>query len=332
MKKNNSPKDILDKIKISKRILISLHDGPDGDSLGSCAAMKYFLERDLKIKVDLISRDKLKDSFRLFDFYKEVKEGKRIDGVNLSQYDIIIFMDFGDLKYYSEKDKLDIKGKFVINIDHHETNTYFGDLNYVDKTRPSDCSILLDLFRGWKIKFDKELSTRLLLGVYTDSDLFSLSKDALEDAVFLNKNGADYLKIVNIIKYSVPLKIKKYFSLLIDNFRVENFEEYIVGVCGVSKKQVEDLGLNLSEARSAPNYLQEIGGLDFLFVLTEMSDFLKGSFRSRKNINVSLFAKELGGGGHALAAAFYLPLMSIKEAEKRVFDAIKKVGIHKINC
>ena len=72
-----------------------------------------------------------------------------------------------------------------------------------------------------------------------------------------------------------------------------------------------------------PNYLKEIEGIDILFTLTEMEDMIKGSFRSKGDIDISLFAKELGGGGHKNAAAFSFPRIPLKEAEKKVLDVIQ---------
>ena len=92
---------------------------------------------------------------------------------------------------------------------------------------------------------------------------------------------------------------------------------------------IKDLDLSISDIRLGPNHLQTIGGVDLLFTLAETDTTIKGSFRSTKNIDTSLIAKELGGGGHKLAAGFYFKSLSLKQAEQKVFDAIEKVGIHK---
>lgn len=328
MQKNNSAKEIFEKIKNSKNILMSLHEGPDGDSLASSTALKYFLERDLNKKVELISKDEISEDFMIFPFSKEVKFGVDFYDVNLDEFDLILLTDFASLSYYDEKRKDLLNDKKIINFDHHATNTSFGSLNYVDSSRPSACSVLIDLFKKWKVEFDKELSTRLLLGLYTDTLGFSTEKSALIDAAFLVSHNADYIQIVNGIKFNVPLKLKKYFALGTMNFNVKEIEGYKVGFSCISKKEIDNLNLNLSEVRGLPNYLQEIGGIDFLFTLTETEDFIKGSFRSRKRVDTSLFAKELNGGGHKFAAAFRLPKMSLKKAEEKVFEVIKNLGIH----
>jgi phosphoesterase RecJ-like protein len=328
--KNNSPGEIFNKIKNCKNILMTLHKGPDGDSLAGCCAMKYFLERDFDCKVKIISFDKLPYELNELRFSKEIEFGKKLEDFKLEKFDCIIFVDTGSMKITHDNEET-LKKIFTINVDHHETNSYFANLNYVDSSKHSACSVLMHLLKEWQINFDKELSTRLLLGIYTDSGFFSHSAEAIREAAFLIDKKVDYVnEIVNPIKYNFPLNIKKYFSLITDAFKIVEFENYKIGISTVSKEEIEKTGVNLSEVRGGINYLQEIGGIDFLFTLAELNNEIKGSFRSRKNIDVSLFAVELGGGGHKLAAAFTLEKMPLEKAEEKVLEAIKKVGVHKI--
>lgn len=327
---NNTPQEIYEKLKQCKNILMSLHKGPDGDSLGSCSAMKYFLERDLDCNAKIISFDNLPHELNELRFSKEVEFGKRLEDFDLTNFDCIIFLDSGSMEMTNDNEEI-LKEIFTINLDHHETNKRFANVNYVDNSKPSACSVLLDFFKKLNIKLDKELSTRLLLGIYTDSGWFSYSPKAISEAAFLLEQRVDYVKeIVNPIKYNSPLDIKKYHALITNNFKTLKFENYKIGFSSVSRKEIEKTGINLSEIRGGINHLQEVGGIDFLFTLAEMENDIKGSFRSRKGINVSLFAQELGGGGHKEAAGFTLDKMPLEKAEEKVLEAIKKVGIHKV--
>ena len=80
--KNNTFEEIWGKLKESKKILIPLHPRPDGDSLGSCVAMNYVLEK-LGKKVVLISKDELSENLMDFSFVKEVGFGRSIKDYNL---------------------------------------------------------------------------------------------------------------------------------------------------------------------------------------------------------------------------------------------------------
>lgn len=327
-KKNNSFKEIWDKLKKCKRVAMTLHYGPDGDSLGSCGAMKYVLEREFGCKVTLVSNHDLSENLKGYDFVREIEFGKDVSELNGADYDAFVFVDGGAIGYYSGKLKDKYLGPnetIVINLDHHASNTYFGDLNYVDIESPAACSVLVDLFRSQNVKFDRELSNRLLIGVFTDSGFFTYDtgpKKALEDALFLINNGADYLNyILRPILYNQPLKMKKYLGILFTNLKSSGK----VGYSSISHKDIKGLGLNESEVRLGVNELQFIKEFDLIFTLSEMGDYIKGSFRTKKGIDVSEYAKALGGGGHKAAAAFFLDKMPLDKAEKKVLEAIEKV-------
>ncbi|MFC1681998.1 bifunctional oligoribonuclease/PAP phosphatase NrnA [Nanoarchaeota archaeon] len=329
MKENTSIKEIFDKLKSSKRILIALHRGPDGDSLGCCTAMKYVLENNFGLNVKVISADNLDRMLK--EFSEEVVFDCKIEEIDLSFFDALITLDFGSLKGFTSLDVEEIKKKiFLMNIDHHISNEYFGDLNYVDPVKPSCCNVLFDMFKELDIDFDSELSTRLLLGIYTDTGGFVYDDGrSLKEAVFLIDRGANYKQIVENIKFNFPLQLMRYDALLVDNFELLKINNFNCGCSVVSKEEIEKLNLNLSEIRGGINHLQKIGGIDFLFTLVEMEDKIKGSFRSR-NVDISLFAKALGGGGHKAAASFVLEKMPLDEAKQKVLEVIDKVGVCKI--
>jgi len=331
MKKNNTFDEIWSKLKSAERVIMSLHDGPDGDGLGSCTAMKYVLEKHLGLKVILISPDNLDGVLMDLPFCKEVEFGKKFEDLSVNKEDILLFLDSGEISYYKNPKKEGmIKGRFVINMDHHITNTFYGNLNYVDVNQPSACSILVDFFRKKNINFDRELSKRLLLGICTDSGFFKHGNvnKSLKDALFLIENGADYTNdIINPILNNQPLKMKRYYALLINNLKVNKRKRFAYS--SIAYRDIKKLGLNLAEVRLGPGHLNDIKELDFIFTLAEMEDHIKGSFRSKVNIDVSLFAKALSGGGHRAAAAFRLPKMSLKKAENKVIKTIGKVGINR---
>lgn len=334
MNKNSTFEEIWNKIKSAKSVMMSLHYGPDGDSLACCIAMKYVLERDFNTHVKIVSKDDLDSTLRELPYAQEIAFGEGIDEQNLEEFDLVLTMDSGALKQFVGRDRAFSfpEETFVVNIDHHATNEYFGNLNYVSY-RPSACSVLLDLFRDRGVEFDSELATRLLLGIFTDSGYFCHDNGgAIQDAAFLISFKPDYLDgIVNAVKYNYPLRVKKYYGILYDHFNIVEIHGRNVGYSSVSLQEIAHLGLNLSEVRGGANDLQEIGGIDIMFLLTETEKNIKGSFRSRKKVDVSKFAEALGGGGHKAAAAFYLDKMPLDAAVKKVLETITKVGIHSID-
>jgi phosphoesterase RecJ-like protein len=333
MSKNNSFDEIFQALQKAKRVLITLHPSPDGDSFGCCTAMKYFLERDFGTETRLISPSPLARDFAALPLAKEI-EYIDISDVDTSAFDCTLLMDYGSQKSFSVKKMGNFSlppSTFVINIDHHAVNDYAGTLNYVDSHQPSLCSLLVDFFIAQSVKFDTALANRLLIGVCTDSGFFTYDTNphkALKDALFLIQQGADYLNFVlRPILYNQPLALKLYFGYLFSHLKVN--ETLKCGYVSVPYEEIKKLGLNGAEARLGINELQFIAEFDFVFTLIEYDDHIKGSFRSKKSVDVSLFAKALGGGGHKAAASFALPLMPFVEAEQKVFSAIRNIGIRK---
>jgi|SRR3989344_198191 len=329
---NNTLEEIWKKISENKNILMSLHSGPDGDSFGSCTAMKYILEKMNK-KIRLISKDALSENLMNMPLTSEVEFGKDIEEINLQEFDLLLCLDTAVEKMigkYKENYRIP-KDIFTINIDHHPTNSRYGNLLYIDEKAPSACSVLIDLFKYAKIKFDSELSTRLLLGLCTDSGFFTFAatgEKALEEAGFLISHGGKYAKkIMAPILHNQPLNLLKYYSLLVMKLKINEEKKFAYSI--TTEEEVKILKLNKADIRLGANHLQFVKEFDFIFTLTDLGNEIKGSFRSQKGVDVSVFAKALGGGGHKAAAAFVLPKMPLEKAEKLVLETIKKSKIIK---
>ena len=329
---NNTPEEIWNEIKCSKNILMTLHAMPDGDSLGSCTAFKRVIEQNTKATVTLVSQDPISESMSLMPLTKEVQFGKDIADLNLNAFDLFLVLDTSEVSRLG-KNKPEFKipeNLKTINIDHHHTNPYFGQINYIRSELPSCCSVIFSIFRDLKIKIDKETATRLLLGICTDTGFFTYqnSEKAIEEASLLIGLGAEYVKdIASPILYNQPLRLKKYFGLLFTKLRINKEKNFAYSI--LSQEEIKPFNLNMAEIRLGINEMSLIGGFDFVFNLIEIEDGIKGSFRSTKGINTSIFSKALGGGGHKAASAFILPKMPLEKAEKLVLETIKKSKIIK---
>jgi bifunctional oligoribonuclease and PAP phosphatase NrnA len=326
---NDSFEEIFEKIKNSENILMSLHRGPDGDSLGSCCAMKYFLEK-LGKKVKIISSDSLSNNLLELYFSREVEFGIDISEMNLENFDLFLSLDINKKEMLTEKEDFEFpKNISVINIDHHETNSYFGTLNYVSSRKTSTCSILLDFFENKNIEIDREIANRLLLGICTDSLFFRArhAEDALKESSKLIERGGDYNFILNNVLLKEKLELRKFFCLVINNLK--EIKNKKLGYSVIAYDEIKNLNLTNSEIRLGVQEIAFIDKFDFVFTLIETKNFIKGGFRSNYGFDVSKFAEELGGGGHKSASGFFLSKMSLEEAEKKVLEVIERVGIRK---
>jgi bifunctional oligoribonuclease and PAP phosphatase NrnA len=326
-KMNNSFKDIWKEIKKSKKILLTLHHSPDGDSLGSCTAMKYVLE-SRGIFVKLISRDNVSENLESYDFSKEVEYGVDIEKVNLEQFDYIIFLDHGTISDFSEEFREKLKKQKVIDIDHHPTNSYYGNLNYVNPNAPSCCSILYEFFEKIGIKFNKEIALRLMVGICTDTSFFihGNSLDSLKKAIALiEKGNLDYKKDLFSKITRNTWGLKKLHGILLNNMKSEKINGKNIAYSWATKKDYQGFKLNPAEIRLGIICMQDIKNIDLIFTLTEMDDKIKGSFRS-VGLDTTIYSTVFGGGGHKEASAFNLETKDMKKAINSVLKVIKEKG------
>ncbi len=327
---NDSFEKIWNTLKKSKKVLMSLHPGPDGDSLGSCMALRQALKNNGK-RVSLFSKDRLSVGLERLNFAKEIEFQKDISEIDWKEFDTVIFLDHGTIKNYSQDMTKKFNGKIVINIDHHDTNPFYGNLNYVNPLAPSACSVLLSFFRENGIKIDKEMANSLVLGMVTDAGFFTneSANKIFEDISFLTSLGADYFRDIFMpVMENIPFRIKKFYGVLQSNLEIIKIKGANLAFSFIGFKDVKRLGLEMADIRLGVTAIEGIENVDFQLILAEVDGEIKGSFRS-SGIDVCLFAKGLGGGGHKSAAGFILKSISLEEAKKRVLGVIEKVGIHK---
>jgi len=331
-KENNTFEEIWNELKKSDKILMTLHYRPDGDSLGSCTAMKCVLEK-LGKNVTLISKDNLSENLNEFEFSKEVRFRRDIQEENLDEFDCILLLDYGAAPNdFSEEFMEKLKKHKTINIDHHNTNNHFGYMNYVDNKSPSCCSILIEMFKKINIEFHEQLCRRLLLGICTDTYFGAYDKTAetLKKMSFLVEKGKiNYQREFVDRILSNPWKLKKLWGILLSNMEKIEIGGKTVAYSWATKEEYEKFGLNYADIRLGITCIQDIKNLDLVFTLTEMEDHIKGSFRS-KNLDTTIYSEELGGGGHKKASAFVTDKESMRNVVDKVLEMIKRKGFLEI--
>lgn len=328
----NNSKDILNNLKNFKKVLLTLHKSPDGDSLASNTAFKYFLEQKLKIQATLVSPDPLPDYLNDLPISQEIDEYKDISEINLLNFDALIALDSSSPSQLSAKVKnFTIPPNiFVINIDHHATNTSYGNINHIDSSTSSCGEVIANLISDNNITIDKNLALRLLVGICSDTECFRFgtTPKLLKTVASLIQTGVKFDKdIINPLFFNQSFKYKKFQGLVLSNLKFNPQKQFAYSTVSITEWQ--SLGLQEHETGGTSNLVHDLGGALFIFVLVERSDGVHGSFRSRQGIDVSIFAKDLGGGGHKPAAGFTLYNLGLKEAEQKVFETIEKLGVIK---
>jgi phosphoesterase RecJ-like protein len=194
---------------------------------------------------------------------------------------------------------------FVINIDHHLSNSKFGHLHFVDHTAPATCEIIIRFFQENKITINKEMATCLFSGLIFDTTAFS--NDATTAAVLerasemllLGARGSEAIRLL-LRNRSVPAL--RLWGIALE--RLFHHEEFQAVATAITRQDLENFGVGEEDVDGLSNYLSWALATDTICVFRETKDGgVKVSLRTR-NGDVAAISRARGGGGHAKAAGF----------------------------
>jgi len=295
---------IKEAINKANRILLISHQKPDGDALGVLSAMANFL-KSLKKDYAVFCLDSAPSEYKFIPLINEVANDIEIFK---EKFDAVIVMDSGDLKYAGVAEFVGKnKGYILINIDHHYTNDFFGDLNLVLADKSSVSEIIFELFKLWRVRIDKEIATALLNGIIFDTGGVSnpaTSLEALKIAASLLNSGARFDEIKNNLLKNRSLILLKIWGLAFERIRYN--DKYQIAFTVLTASDLAASGLNAESSLGLVNFFNELSGIKSAMLLVEQPDgLIKGSLRTtHDDVDVSALAKVFGGGGHQKAAGF----------------------------
>lgn len=287
---------ILKCIKKSKNTVIVTHENPDGDAVGSSLAMYHAL-KGLKKNVDIIIPEYAKCFNELPGIDEVIKESDKV-------YDLAISLDAATdkllnvwVKYFREADQR-------IVIDHHSTNTMFGDINYVDLSAPACAQVVYMLIKHYRWKITPEIGTCIMAGIITDTGGFQysgVSKDTFNIAAELLDVGVNISKVY---KKVFDTKTRSSFELrriAID--RMEFLEDGKIAFTYVTNEDERKVNAGVGDYEGIVSEGRSVEGVEVSIFLHELKDGeFKISLRSNSYVNVSDVCIMFGGGGHIRAA------------------------------
>lgn len=288
-------------LKPAERILLIAHKKPDGDTLGASLAFFAWLQRENK-HVEIFCVDRPVATFRYLDHAHCYSTDEKIFAAH---YDIVIIFDSGDLRYCGvvEHMKRLPAGYLLVNIDHHQTNEGYGDINLVFPDCSSTAEVVARFFKHCEIEVDAKIATSLLTGLITDTGAFSnaaTTSASMTTAAEMFRAGARFEDIAKNIQNNKTVATLKLWGILLE--RLQYHEELDLVTTYMLQKDAGDTG---DATDGFTNFLNSVTGhADTIMFLKELpAGEVKGAFRSVER-DVSKLAKLLGGGGHKNAAAF----------------------------
>ncbi len=307
---------IVEVINKANTIGIFTHVSPDGDAIGSSLALMLGLKqikKDVEVTTDEFSK--------CFNFLTGVDEIR--NELNKS-YDVTIALDCASLNRLYDPKGVYSKGGVRLSIDHHGSNTYFGEYNYVEASSSAVCMTLVKIFKRLNISITREIGECLMAGIITDSGGFrynTVNDEVFEFAAQMYELG---INISDIYFRTFDAKTRPQFELSsIATSRLKFYSNDRIAVTYVTRHDFVKTHAMVGDHEGIVNIGRNILGVDVSVFLREDDDgSFKVSLRSNYDIDVSEVAKIFDGGGHKQASGF-----SIKED---VDVAIRKI-VREIN-
>jgi len=307
-------KKIVEKIKNSKSFLITAHMNLEGDALGSELAAYILLKKLKKIAV-IYNNDSTPAIYKFLPFSRVIKNSIKED-----KFDVALVLDCSDVSRAGRvKDSLGNAG-CIINIDHHISNTNFGDINWVEPSSGSAAQMLYLLCDKFKI-MDKNIAMCLYTGIFTDTGNFT----------YANTDSQTHKIVSSLMKYNLhPHKIYEtvhslcnppdlsFIGKIISSLKFDPRRK----ICWAAITRWQDKNYDLTEVVFSIMRLLKSPEVFLLFKRVDRYR-TRVNFRSRGRVDVNRIAKFFGGGGHKNASGTTVE-ESLEKAERKVISFVKR--------
>ncbi|MBI4126940.1 MAG: bifunctional oligoribonuclease/PAP phosphatase NrnA [Deltaproteobacteria bacterium] len=286
-------------LKQAKRILIGSHYNPDGDALGSAAALGIALERQGK-KVTFFNRDPVPFNLTFLPHADRFVRTLPKD----ASFDTVVIVDCNAAKRVGGDFEKAIKGTRVICIDHHQLEKTEGDLTILEPDAAATGVLIMRFLEEAKIPLDRILATCLFCAITVDTGSFRYS-NATPDVFLLGaklvKAGADPYEISKALEENYPAKRYRLLAKSLATLQVD--EQLGIASIDVTQQMFKETGTGPDLTEEFSSFPRSIRGVEVALFFRELPDGrLKVSMRSKGHVDVAKIAAGFGGGGHVHAA------------------------------
>lgn len=304
----NEINNIIKIIEASDNILITAHENPDCDALGSTLALGLGL-KSIGKNVDLYNNNSTPEHLKFLPEWKNVISD--IDKLKDS-YDCVFLLDSADdmrpgLKFHEYMKKADYKEKIVI--DHHNTNSDDHELVWVDVKAASTGVMIYKILKTMDIEISKNISTLIYSTIVGDTGSFRYSNtnsESLKIASELVDYGAEPEFISQAIYENEPLKKINLIARALNTLEIDESQK--IASVYIDNEMFAQTGTSREDTEGIINLPRKINGVSVAILLRQENNSneplprWKISLRSKFDVDVSAIAQKYGGGGHVKAS------------------------------
>ncbi|MBN1581172.1 MAG: bifunctional oligoribonuclease/PAP phosphatase NrnA [Anaerolineae bacterium] len=306
------------RIASAQRILAVCHVAPDGDAIGSLLGLGLALVEAGK-DVTMLCADPVPESCQHLPGWEKITPTWQTTDLEL-----IVSLDCSDPKRLGQlcdpECPTDIP---IINIDHHTTNTYFGQINWVDTNAAATAQMLYALITELDIPIDVAIANCLLNGIVTDTLGFRTSNttaEVVEIGLQLIKAGASISELSDYAFNHRPISVIKLWAAAMQDMCLEGRILW----SQITQALRDRIGYKANGDAGLVSFLCAVDQVDIAVIFDELQDgSINVSMRAVPGYTVSQVALELGGGGHPQAAGCTIS-GPIEEARTKVLSMLRQ--------
>lgn len=320
----NSLEQLAREIEKRDNFILLSHTMPDGDSIGSLLGLYQGL-RTMGKEVSMFLQDPVPVIYHYLQGSDQVLSPGQIRGV----IENVIFLDCAD-EERAGQEALDVlvNRDFTINIDHHRSNTLFGDINYIQPEAAATAELIYKLVKILGITIEPPLANALYAGIIQDTGSFLHS----------NTTPATFRTAADLLECGVQLETTK-IQLFESRSRVDicllgralNSIQFSsdgkVAWMTITYQDVESLGALNIHPEGIINHTLMVKGVEVGLLFREIAPGqIKIGFRSKGAVDVGSIADAFGGGGHRQASGAQMD-SSMEECQHKIIQAVRDVII-----
>jgi phosphoesterase RecJ-like protein len=309
---------VVEELEAADKLLLTTHENPDGDALGSLLGMHLVLTQLGKDAVMFLDAQE----FPLPHEYRDLPLG---DVLKAPPDDIgerlVVFLDCGNIDRMPV-DFLRSGAVRILNIDHHHDNTRFGEVNLVDPVACCTAELVWRLAKELGAELTQPIAEALYVGLVTDTWRFMYRNTGAEShrmAAELIEAGASPHDVNRQVFESLPFRRLELLARALA--RVTRLDDGTMTVAHLTREDYLATGSDEHDSEGIVDHLRSVEGTAIAVLVRELlSDDRAGlhkvSLRAVDGrVDVSRIARGLGGGGHLQAAGFTtsLPLAELLE-------------------
>ena len=321
-------KSLHNTINSSARILLSTHENPDGDGLGSATAVYHYLTKIGKDCRLIIISDLPKEyQFLNLDNIIETYDSNLHDDW-ISQADLAIIFDVGDFNRLRQVgEKISANSIKAINFDHHPDlkDKRFSD-NYIQITAAATGEMVYDFLKSVNVNLTLAMANGIYTAVMTDTGSFCYSntnQKCHQIAIECLDVGVNTSQIYQTVYENRTAGQVKLLAGIINNLNFSDNHE--LAWFSISQKMMKNANAINKDIDGFSDFVRSIQGVEVaLMVFENINGTCRINFRSKGKYIINTIAKSLGGGGHKFAAG----AMKNGDLEDVLNDVLTETRIH----